>query len=909
MSVGQSEQAVPAELSLSPEGQVYFNQDREPSERLTQAEYVKIHELFTQDAAWALLHLGLRDLGPSLPPSFFFWQAFSRQFIMRLCRLQSTENQGKIIVDEPKGDELAALIDRAPFMRGAEYLSKEILVAIWRQMETVLDVELRSFPRSLQEYLGQFGPHWNQVGRVCFHLAENKNNEKKPFAFLATFTTLNVHGALPQHLPLKRALQESAAEKTSSALLSLLIPVQKAAALSPFIKTLVETGAIFEAAAWTAHEAHRFLQDIPSLEASGVVVRVPNWWNPQRPPRLKAEVHLGGRPDSMLGLSSLLEFDVRLAHANGEHLTREEWLSLQQGEGRLVKIKEQWVEIDRDKLNALLSHWDQLKKASRDGLTMAEGLRLLAGIEPSSVIDSKQTESSPDWFQVTSGGWLKTVLEKLRDPQSCQEKAVEEALKKGLRGTLRSYQQKGVQWLWTLYQLRLGGCLADDMGLGKTVQVLSLLLAIKETRLSGKPHLLIVPASLLGNWQAESTRFTPALNLFVAHSSAPQCDAGLEGIDLVITTYGFVYRTQWLKEAKWDLVILDEAQAIKNPNAKQTLAIKELIADARLALTGTPVENRLGDLWSLFDFISPGLLGSAKTFGMYAKQGGKDGIERSQFIAALRKLTQPYVLRRLKTDKSIISDLPAKTEMKTYCHLSAEQIRLYAHAIEELAKNLETTEGMQRRGIVLSSLMRLKQICNHPAQWLGFGEFDEEGSGKWVRLREICEEIAEKQEKVLVFTQFKEIINPLFSFLTGLFGREGLVLHGDIAVSKRGSLVERFQQELGPPFFLLSLKAGGTGLNLTKASHVIHFDRWWNPAVENQATDRAYRIGQKRPVLVHQFICCGTVEEKIDALIESKKNLSKELLDGEGEISLTELSNEQVLQMVSLDIKRAMGEG
>jgi non-specific serine/threonine protein kinase len=461
-----------------------------------------------------------------------------------------------------------------------------------------------------------------------------------------------------------------------------------------------------------------------------------------------------------------------------------------------------------------------------------------------------------------------------------------------------------------LYQMRLGGCLADDMGLGKTIQILSLLLVIKSVRPPGKPHLLVLPASLLGNWQAEAARFAPSLKIAVAHSSSPQKEGGLEEVDLVLTTYGFVHRTDWLKAVEWDLVILDEAQAIKNPGAKQTLAVKGLLATTRLALTGTPVENRPGDLWSLFDFTSPGLLGSAKAFGDYAKRAGKDVAqeERARFMTALRKLTQPYILRRLKSDKSIISDLPDKTEMKTWCHLSKAQIQLYREAVEELAKQLETAEGIQRRGLVLSSMMRLKQICNHPAQWLGFGEFSETESGKWSRLREICEAIAEKQEKVLIFTQFKEIIDPLFLFLTRLFGREGLVLHGDIPVSKRASLVDSFQQDRGPPFFLLSLKAGGTGLNLTRASHVIHFDRWWNPAVENQATDRAYRIGQKNPVLVHQFVCRGTIEEKIDALIESKKNLSKELLEGEGEISLTELSNEQVLQMVSLDLHRAMGE-
>ncbi len=896
---------IPVALNLSPEGRLYFSRGEQTSEQLPPDEYAQIQGMFAKGPIWALLHLGLLDFKIQFPPSFLFWQTFSRQFVMRLCKLQSIETQDEIVIAEPGGDELQELVDQAPFMQGGEYLSKEMLSTFWRQMGRILNQELRLFSGSIQEYLAQYSSRWNQVGRVCFHLAENKKNEKRPFAFLATYTTFSPHNTLPQHLPLKRALQESATDKNS--LLSLLIPVQKAAALSPFIKGLVDAGTIFEAQAWTAHEAHQFLQNIPSMETGGITVRVPNWWSAKKTPKVKVELHLGARPNSVLGLSSLLEFDIQLALGNGEQLTREEWLNLQQEDGNFVKIKGQWVEVDKEKLNALLTDWDALRQSAHGGLSMAEGLRLLSGMNPSALTSGRLDESSVDWFQVSAGGWLRGVLEQLRDPQN-QEKEVEKTLKRSLCATLRPYQQKGVQWLWMLYQLRLGGCLADDMGLGKTIQILSLLLIIKEMRPSKKPHLLVVPASLLGNWESEASRFAPSLRIVVAHSSTSL--ETVEGVDLVLTTYGFVHRTEWLKKTKWDLVILDEAQSIKNPSAKQTLAIKELISEMRLALTGTPVENRLSDLWSLFDFTSPGLLGSAKAFGAYAKQANKEGAaaERARFMAALRKLTQPYLLRRLKSDKSIISDLPDKTEIKRYCHLSKEQISLYTQAIEELAKQLELAQGIERRGIVLASLMRLKQICNHPTQWLGFGEFTEKASGKWIRMREICEEISQKQERVLIFTQFKEMIGPLFAFLTGLFKREGLVLHGDIAVSKRASLVEAFQQDEGPPFFILSLRAGGTGLTLTRASHVIHFDRWWNPAVENQATDRAYRIGQKHPVLVHQFICQGTIEEKIDALIESKKNLSKDLLEGGGEMSLTELSNEQVLEIVSLDIQRAMSE-
>jgi non-specific serine/threonine protein kinase len=879
----------PIELGLAPEGHLYLI----PSESVP-PEFEKIQTQLAKDPIVGLLHLGLYDFAGPLSSTFLFWQSFARQFITRVCK-SSRDNQKIDAVPIPGSEEFQTILAGAPFMRGSEYFSEELLSTLWSQLEKALHRELEHFSGNLQDYLGQYNARWNLVGRVCFHLAENKNNEHLPFAFLATYTTQLSHGSSAQHLPLKKALQGSVAEKTS--LLSLLTPVQKCASLSPFIKHLVDSGTIFEAAAWSIKEAHQFLQDIPLMEMSGVVVRVPNWWAPQQRPRLKAEVSIGSQPQSMLSFNNLCDFNVQLA-IGGEPLTEEEWLALQERTESLVKIKGQWVEIDREKLKSVLSHWNQFKKATKNGLSISEAFRLLAGMN-----QSKPSDSIVEWSDVKPGAWLKTVLEQLQNPQCFSTVKLE-----NLQGTLRPYQAKGVQWLWTLYQLKLGGCLADDMGLGKTVQVLALLLAIKELPSSGKPHLLILPASLLGNWQAEAAKFAPTLKIGIAHSSVKECD--LLSADLVLTTYTFIHRSEHLREIEWDLVILDEAQAIKNPSSKQARVVKTLKSNVRIALTGTPVENRLSDLWSLFDFISPGLLGSGKEFSSYAKKGGKDQAfaAYTRFITAVRKLTQPYILRRLKSDKSIISDLPDKTEMKTYCSLSKEQVQLYTEVIQSLAKKLKSSDGIQRRGLILSSLMRLKQICNHPDQLQGFGEYAEQASGKMIRLREICEPIAEKQERVLLFTQFTEIIQPLFLFLTQIFGREGLILHGGTPVAKRAELVESFQQNQGPPFFILSLKAGGTGLNLTKASHVIHFDRWWNPAVENQATDRAYRIGQKHPVLVHQFICQGTIEEKIDGLIDSKKNISKELLEGAGELLLTECSNEQVMQMVSIDIHRALGE-
>jgi non-specific serine/threonine protein kinase len=442
-----------------------------------------------------------------------------------------------------------------------------------------------------------------------------------------------------------------------------------------------------------------------------------------------------------------------------------------------------------------------------------------------------------------------------------------------------------------------------------------LLLALRQesARRKKKPSLLVAPASLLANWAAEAARFAPSLRILIAHPSVlpakelQSLAAGsLADADLVITSYGTLLRLPWLTETPWRVAALDEAQAIKNPGAKQTKAVKNLQAEARIALTGTPIENRLGDLWSIFDFVNPGLLGSAKQFSDFSKRLGN---QPDSSYAPLRRLVRPYILRRLKTDKSVIADLPDKTEVKAFCQLSRKQAVLYQQAVEELARQLEMGEGgMARKGLVLSFLMRFKQICNHPSQWLGDGGWSEEDSGKLGRLREITEEIAARQEKLLLFTQFKETTAPLAAFLRDVFGRPGLVLHGETPVAKRKELVKTFQEDEMTPFFVLSLKAGGAGLNLTSASHVIHFDRWWNPAVENQATDRAFRIGQKRNVLVHKFVCTGTVEDKIDRMIESKKKLAGDFLEAGGEINLTEMNDQELLNLVALDLGAAARE-
>ena len=675
---------------------------------------------------------------------------------------------------------------------------------------------------------------------------------------------------------------------------------------------MLDAGELFHPLRWTAADAVRLLRDAPELERAGVVVRMPAAWRAGRPARPRVTATVGTQPPSAVGASALLDFRVALT-LDGSPLSAAEAAQLLAASDGLALLRGQWVEVDRDRLARTLDRFQRAERlAAAQGLTFAAAMRLVAGAALAGG-DDDLAAADADWSDVTAGPWLADTLAALRTPAALAE------LDPGpdLHATLRPYQHVGVRWLHLLTQLGLGACLADDMGLGKTLQVLALLLVLRRTTpaASRRPSLLVAPASLLANWSAELARFTPTLRALVAHPSATPGDAlkaltpdDLAPYDLVITSYGALSRQPTLTATAWHLVVLDEAQAIKNPGTRQTRATKALTAHARVALTGTPIENRLGDLWSLFDFLNPGLLGTAAAFTRYTKSLAA---APHNAYAPLRQLVRPYLLRRLKTDRAVIRDLPDKTELHAYCSLSRSQVALYQQAVDDLAEELERahqTEGVRRSGLVLTFLMRFKQICNHPSQWLGDGAWAEADSGKWARLRELAEVIAAKQEKVLVFTQFREVTAPLAAFLGAVFGRPGLVLHGATAVGHRRALVDRFQQDESVPFFVLSLKAGGSGLNLTAASHVIHFDRWWNPAVENQATDRAFRIGQHRNVLVHKFICRGTVEEKIDALIASKRRLSDELLAGGAELNLTELPDDELLRLVRLDLGAAMEE-
>jgi non-specific serine/threonine protein kinase len=894
------------DLTLTPAGRLRLREVDEYSGAIPDAWMKRVAAGFSFSQASGLFALAATRPDAPPPPVLSFWRDFACRYLTQLCRTPESVGSRIDPIEPPFESELTTLLLSAPPMQGGEYLSTEVFCSLWVELDSWARKQIAASQDGLTGWLKKHAAIWRQVGRVCFHLAENKRDPEYPFAFLATYAPSLSKGGRVQYQPLGKALQEYAGVRNKKALINLLSPVHLASEKIDFIRELIDSGEIFHPLAWTPGQAYRLLKNVPLLEESGLLVRLPDWW--RKRPRPRVAVTIGEKRQGRFSTDAMLDFKVGLALGD-KNLTEQEWRRIMASEDGLVYVKGQWIEVNREKLSEALEHWKRVEAgAAGEGISFIEGMRLLAGAPADLDVDGSPASGDREWAFVDAGKWLSGVLAGLRNPNGLASGG----LIKDFRGTLRHYQETGRNWLWFLSNLGLGACLADDMGLGKTVQVLSLLLVLKESKSSDKASLLVLPASLLSNWKAEMKRFVPTLKAAFIHPSETDKTAlaamasnpyeVLANTNAVLTTYGMLLRQKWLLDVQWRFVILDEAQAIKNPSARQTRTVKQLKADARIALTGTPVENRLSDLWSLFDFLCPGLLGSAAKFKKFVK--GLEAREHDRY-APLRNLVRPYVLRRLKTDKHIIADLPDKIEMKAFCGLAKKQAAIYAKSVEELTLALEGLDGMKRRGLVLSYLMRFKQICNHPSQLFGDGGYDPADSGKFDRLRTICEEIASRQEKVLVFTQFREMTEPIAAFLGGVFGHDGLVLHGGTAVKKRRTLIDRFQKEDGPPYFVLSLKAGGTGLNLTAASHVVHFDRWWNPAVENQATDRAFRIGQHRNVVVHKFICRGTVEEKIDALIEEKTNLADDILKAGAESMLTEMSDEELLKIVALDVERA----
>ncbi|MBV8349600.1 MAG: DEAD/DEAH box helicase, partial [Mycolicibacterium sp.] len=586
------------------------------------------------------------------------------------------------------------------------------------------------------------------------------------------------------------------------------------------------------------------------------------------------------------GRDQLVEFRWELA-VGDDTLTEDEVAALAELKAPLVRLRGQWVAVDPEQLRRGL----EFLNGKPEPKTAAEIIALAAS-HPGDL------DTPLEVTTVRADGWLGELL----------DGTVAQTLQPtpppaGFAATLRPYQQRGLSWLVFLSELRLGACLADDMGLGKTIQLLALETLLRQQDSDTGPTLLLCPMSLVGNWQREAARFAPGLGVYAHHGGARARGEALTRLlaenDLVVTTYATATRDiDELAGHEWQRVVLDEAQAVKNSLSRAAKAVRRLSAAHRVALTGTPVENRLAELWSIMDFLNPGLLGSPELFrARYAIPVERHG--QTEPAKRLRAITRPYILRRVKTDPAIIDDLPEKIEVKQYCRLTVEQASLYRSIVDDMLDKIEHSDGIERRGNVLAAMAKLKQVCNHPAQLLHDRSPVGQRSGKVIRLEEILEEILAEGDKVLCFTQFTEFAELLLPHLAARFGTDVAYLHGGTPKQRRDEMVARFQGSDGPPIFLLSLKAGGTGLNLTAANHVVHLDRWWNPAVENQATDRAFRIGQRRAVQVHKFICAGTLEERIDDMIEEKKALA-DLVVTNGEGWLTELSTRELRQLFAL---------
>lgn len=643
----------------------------------------------------------------------------------------------------------------------------------------------------------------------------------------------------------------------------------------------------------SSQEVVEILQKYASLlESIGIQLLLPaGIFVKNQPDRLSLKITAKSpsmRAKAGLSLETLAAFDYKLAIGDIE-LSDKELQTLASLKSPLVQIGKKWRYIDAWQISEAIKY---LKNKKEEKLSYRDLLKYSMGTE--------QIGSEIDVSEVRSNGLFKELLTVLHQ----RDKMKLLAQPDGFQGTLRKYQAKGFSWLSHLQKYKLGACLADDMGLGKTIQALAFLLHEKKKG-EKKPVLLVCPTTVINNWKNETERFTPDLKIYVHHGTnrkeRKDFQKNIEQESLVITSYGLLQReAALLKKIKWSTIILDEAQNIKNPTTKQSKAARSLHADFRIALTGTPIENHVGDLWAIMDFLNPGYLGTQssfkKTFHTPIHKYNDEEAEEK-----LRKLTEPFILRRLKTDAKIIADLPDKIETKQYCNLTKEQVSLYQAAVDALGQNITDSEGIERKGLILSSLVKLKQICNHPAHFTKDRQNLVERSGKLKRVTEIIAELKENKEHVLVFSQFTEMGEILKEYFQNHFGEEVFFLHGKLSRKKRDHMIDRFQNDPhAPSIFILSLKAGGTGITLTRANHVIHFDRWWNPAVENQATDRAFRIGQKKNVQVHKCIVSGTLEEKIDKIIERKEDVVNRIVKT-GDKWLSEMNNEELLDLVSLN--------
>ena len=843
----------------------------------------KLIKSFIDDKFQALYDLSFSDVYKGESQSFRFIHFLSSNFLEFLTDLPEIEiarENLSVTLDETTK---ARLLNAIPFALGSEHINDTWLDEIFVKWLEIFCREIANFQGTVSAYFLSKRKDLRVAERVFLHIVEQKNSSKYPFAFIATYATKDERGKI-RHMPLIHAMQEFKDDRQK--LFNLLNCLNRAADVSPLLNEFISSGEMLHPLQLTSEETFEILKAVPFLEEHGILCRIPNWWKRRSASSIKLSIKFGQEGDSLFGWRTLISMKPQLT-IDGITVTRDEINRLLMETSGLAQIKGKWIELDQKKLRELLDMMNEYGGK----ISLLEALRLESRLKSSNA----DKDDDDDDIVYTNGDWLEDLIKKIRCPEIIEQPQIPETV----HANLRPYQKTGYAWLKTMAAFKFGACLADDMGLGKTLQVLTFLDELRTQKPDSKV-LLIVPASLLGNWQKESARFTPDIKIRILHGmTSTTLEKILRGklSFLTVTTYTMAAKLEVLQEINWDVIILDEAQAIKNPGTKQARNIKKIPAELRIALTGTPIENDLSNLWSLFDFLNKGLLGNMDEFAQYTKSLDKN----PQNYQYLRKMISPFILRRLKTNKSIISDLPEKLEQIDYVELSKKQVVLYRKQVADSEKHIKETIGISRKGLILATITKLKQICNHPDQFLGQELYKPSESGKFETLREICETIFEKRERLLVFTQYKEITNYLDDFLKNIFGCRGLVLHGGTMVKNRSQMVELFNGEKYIPYMVLSVKAAGVGLNLAAANHVIHFDRWWNPAVENQATDRAFRIGQKKNVIVHKFVTRGTIEERIDDLIDKKKSLAENVI-GSGETWITELNDDEIISMMRLTI-------
>ena len=796
----------------------------------------------------AVLSGSIKDSSPSLD----FLKQITENFFFQLERTPSLSLEREKVAVSYDMIELEEMLSNAPFILGSQNLNSEWVLALFERYLSFFRSDISTYPSSVEAYFSSFSTRFKLPSRIFFHLLESKKPES-PFAFMATYSTVGEDGKV-HHYPLKYALKEYSS--SIDKLAALISSIKKAAKRSGIISSWLNSGEIFSPIYVSKEEAYAFLMDVPLFEEAGIVTRIPAWWK-KRKRRSNIAIESGKKGTKC----SISDLRPRMVW-QGVEITEEEIRDILSRTEGLYLLKGNWIEVDRSGLEKLLEEYEKLKE---EEISLLSALRLASGVEE---------RAFP--IHIDIDGIIKNSI----------SSDLPSAPPSSFTGTLRPYQKDGFRWLMGISRLSLGPLLADDMGLGKTVEILAYLEEFREKNRDAKV-LLIVPASLLGNWGRECLKFTPTLDFSIRHGKeAKKKDFPF----LTIVTYQGVATSAAIQEEKWDLVILDEAQNIKNRNTKQTKVIKALDRKQAIAMTGTPIENSLLNLWSIFDFLSPGLLGDEKDFASFVDSTAEDKMEN------LKKVVTPFILRRLKSDKTIIDDLPDKVENTLMVSLTPEQRVLYNKVVDEYEDALKEKEetGASALALTGATIMKLKMVANHPSQYLGDGEYEEKKSGKFLLLKELCTTIHENREKVLVFTQFASIIPELLALLSPVFEGNGDYIDGSTPPKKRTEIVERFQSgEL--PFLVISLKAGGTGLTLTEANNVIHFDRWWNPAVEDQATDRAYRIGQKNMVTVYKFVAEDTIEERISQILKEKTDLAESILGDIGGEVTSKLSPRELL--------------